>query len=229
MTIYRLKSLIAFSLMISFAAIGYLARPTSYMADTRPKFELANIFPKTFGGWTTDENTPAQLVSPDLLASLNAIYNQVLSRTYVDSRGRRIMLSVAYGGDQSDGTSAHRPEVCYPAQGFEIIASEEASLNTNTHPVRVRHLVARLGARVEPITYWIVVGDKIAITGAQQKWAQMQYGVHGVIPDGMLVRISSIGDDANSAYALQSSFVQELLRSVQPELRVRIIGVPEAS
>lgn len=199
-------------------------RPTAHLADTRPKVDLETLFPKGFGNWVVDDRMPVQLVSPDTAALLNKIYNQTLSRTYVNSTGGRIMLSVAYGGDQSDATRAHRPEVCYPAQGFQVISSAEGQLDTPSQTVRVRRLVARQGGRNEPITYWIVVGDKIAITGTEQKFAQLSYSTRGLIPDGMLVRVSSIDNDASAGFALQQQFVAELSSAIRPELRAQVLG-----
>ena len=50
---------------------------------------------------------PLVLPAPDVQSQINAIYNQVLTRTYVSDSGQRVMLLIAYGGDQYDGTSAH--------------------------------------------------------------------------------------------------------------------------
>ena len=195
------------------------------MADSRPKFELEAVFPKQFADWTVDERMPVQLVSPVTQALLSKIYNQTLSRTYVNSKQQRIMLSIAYGGDQSEGTRAHRPEVCYPAQGFEILSSEFGSVKTPDHAVRVRRLVAKLGPRIEPITYWVVVGDHIALSGTEQKLQQMRYSIGGVIPDGMLVRVSNIDPDKAEAFALQDAFVLDLTTALRQDARTRVVGI----
>jgi EpsI family protein len=134
------------------------------------------------------------------------------------------MLSVAYGGDQSDATRAHRPEVCYPAQGFQVLASSQGVFEADTHPLRVRHLVAKLGGRIEPITYWVTVGDKVTLSGTEQKLAQLSYSVRGFVPDGMLIRVSSIDPDATKAYALHQEFVSKLASAIKGDARAQIIG-----
>ena len=199
-------------------------RPHIRLADTRPKVDLETLFPKAFADWTVDDRMPVQLVSPDTLAMLNKIYNQTLSRTYVNRKGDRIMLSVAYGGDQSDATRAHRPEVCYPAQGFQMLSAQNTQLNLGTHQLPVRQLVAKLGGRSEPITYWITVGERITITGTQQKLAQLSYSTRGVIPDGMLVRVSSIDADSAAAYRLQDGFVVDLANAIPAATRAQVLG-----
>ena len=203
-------------------------RPTSRLADTRPKVELETMFPKAFGDWQVDDRMPVQLISPDTQAMLNKIYNQTLSRTYVNPKGERIMLSVAYGGDQSDATRAHRPEVCYPAQGFQILSGSVGRLSLPGQDLAVRQLVAAQGGRNEPITYWITVGDRVAISGTQQKLAQLAFTTRGVVPDGMLVRVSSIDRNNAQAFALQQQFVAAMAASMPAASRALVMGRPGA-
>jgi EpsI family protein len=211
-------------LAIAAAAGAYAWRPTRFLADQRPKIVLEELFPKTFDGWRIDDNIPVQLVSPDQQALLNKIYNQTLSRTYINDAGYRIMLSVAYGGDQSDGTRAHRPEVCYPAQGFQIMSNSTATLGTAPSTLPARRLVAQQGSRIEPITYWVLVGEKVALSGVDQKFAQLSYSTRGTIPDGMLVRFSSIDSNSAQAYKVQANFINSLLAAMPATNRIRVAG-----
>ena len=224
MTSPRIKAFVALMLMVVALAAAQAWRPTAHLADTRAKVDLESLFPKAFGGWTIDDRMPVQLVSPDTQAVLNKIYNQTLSRTYIGPDSTRIMLSVAYGGDQSDGTRAHRPEVCYPAQGFQIISSRDAQLDIGNRPLRVRQLVSRMGGRVEPITYWITVGERVTLSGTEQKLAQLSYSTRGVIPDGMLIRISSIDADTESAYRRQQAFLVEMIKRIRADQQPLVVG-----
>lgn len=224
MTASRIKAIVVFVLMACAFGVATAWKPTTHLADQRAKLDLEVLFPRSFGDWVVDDRMPVQLVSPDTQALLSKIYNQTLSRTYVNPRGDRIMLSVAYGGDQSDATRAHRPEVCYPAQGFQMLRASAGSVETATHPVRVRRLVARQGGRIEPITYWIVVGEQITLSGTEQKVAQLGYSVRGLIPDGMLIRVSNINADESAAFATQAGFIAELAAAMKPELRSRAFG-----
>jgi hypothetical protein len=201
--VWRIRAAVALVLMVAAYAAAYAWRPTARLADTRPRVDLEAMFPKAFGAWAVDERMPVQLVSPDTAAMLSKIYNQTLSRTYINPAGARVMLSVAYGGDQSDATRAHRPEVCYPAQGFQM---------------------ARQGGRSEPITYWITVGDRITLSGTEQKLAQLSYSARGFIPDGMLVRVSSIEPKADTAYKVHQAFIADLSAGIPSGLRAQVIG-----
>ena len=89
----RLTALVVALLMLGAAVAAHVLRPTQYMSDMRPKQTLEQLFPKRFGKWVVDDRMPVQLISPDQAAVLNAIYNETLSRTYVNPAGERVMLS----------------------------------------------------------------------------------------------------------------------------------------
>jgi len=58
----------------------------------------------------------------------------------------------------------------------------------------------------------------------EQSIARIRYGLRGIIPDGMLFRISEITTDVPQAFALQDEFVEELLKNVSPEAKKVLIG-----
>lgn len=229
MRLVRIKAVVV-ALLTLLAFFGSLAwRPHIHLSDSRPKIELEALFPKSFGDWVVDDRMPVQLISPDTQAVLDKIYNQTLSRTYVNRSDERIMLSVAYGGDQSDGTRAHRPDVCYPAQGFQIISAKDAQMALGKHLLPVRQMVAKQGSRTEPVTYWVTVGDRIAVSGTEQKLAQLSYTTRGVIPDGMLVRISNIDNDPAKSYLLHQRFAQAMVQAIAAQSLSRVVGMAAAS
>jgi EpsI family protein len=211
-------------LMLAAAALAVAATPTRRVADESNKVELETMIPREFGDWRIDTSIVPVQVSPDVQAKLDKIYDQSLARTYVNSAGQRIMLSIAYGGDQSDAMQVHRPEVCYPAQGFEVIKEAVGTFATEYGSVPVKRLLAVMGRRHEPITYWVTVGDRATYAGLRQKLTQLRYGLTGRIPDGMLIRVSSIDTNEAGAYALQEGFLRVLLRSLPAADRERVTG-----
>ena len=221
----RRRAIVATAVMLGGAGAAVWARPRRHLADQLGIPDLERLFPAEFGDWRVDASLPVILPSPDVQALLNKIYNQVLTRTYVNVRtGERIMLSVAYGGDQSDGTSAHRPEGCYPAQGFAVRGTRAGRLELGDRMIPGRHLMSSLGTRHEPITYWVVVGGEVVTTGIGQKLAQLRYGVRGLIADGMLVRVSSIDAAARRGHALHERYLTALYGAVDASARPRIFG-----
>lgn len=218
------KHLVIALCMFAAAGMALALKPTNKVADAGPKIDLEVLIPKTFGDWTIDATITPLIANPEQEAMINKIYNQTLTRTYVNSRNERIMLSIAYGGDQSDSMAVHKPEVCYPAQGFQILKNKAGTFSTGEGDIPVKRLVATQGQRIEPITYWTTVGDAVAISGMKWKLQQMKYGLTGKIPDGLLFRISSIQADENAAYRAQDDFSRALLGALTPEGKERIIG-----
>lgn len=214
--------LIGLALIVA-AAGGVALKPTRHVADQGPKIDLETMIPKQFGEWKIDETIAPLQVDPQRLEVLNRIYNQTLSLTYINLKGERIMLSIAYGGDQSDSMQVHKPEVCYPAQGFQVLKLATGMFDTGFGNIPVKRLLAAQGARVEPIIYWLTVGDTVAVGGLKWKLAQLKYGLTGKVPDGLLFRVSSLGDEA-TAYPVQEDFTRVLLKALSPENRKRLIG-----
>ena len=212
--------------MFAAAGMALALRPTHKIADAEPKIDLEVLIPKTFGDWKIDETITPLIANPVQQALINKIYNQTLTRTYVNSSGDQIMLSIAYGGDQTDDMAVHKPEVCYPAQGFQILKNATGSLSTGQGNIPVKRLVATQGQRIEPITYWRTVGDAVEVNSLKWKLQQLKYGLTGEIPDGLLFRISSIQADDARAYQLQDAFARDLLKAMSPSGRQRIIGNP---
>jgi EpsI family protein len=210
--------------MMAASVIAIYVRPTAKIADQGPRVNLETLVPERFGGWSIDGSIVPVLPNEQQQAQLNKIYNQTLSRTYADPEGHRIMLSVAYGGDQSYGLQVHRPEVCYTAQGFQVHKEQAAELAVPYGTLPIKRVLAVQGLRSEPITYWILLGDKAIVPGIQWKLTKLSYGFAGKVPDGMLVRISSIDTDEQRAYLLQDSFIKDMLAAMSPADRTRIAG-----
>lgn len=198
--------------------------PRQHVAAAGDRFSLEAMIPKSFAGWTVDDSIVPLKPDPEQQTMLEKIYDQTLSRTYVNGMGERVMLSIAYGGDQSKALQLHLPEVCYVAQGFQMLDERSDKLATRFGALPVKRLVARQDQRNEPITYWITIGDKAVMSGIQQKLQRMAYGLSGKIPDGMLVRVSTIQASEADAYRVQDRFVADMLGVMSPRDRVRLLG-----
>lgn len=218
-----LRNLILLALMFLAAGLALAMKPTVKIADIGPKIDLETLIPKQIEDWQIDESIVPVQVDPQRLALLHEIYSQTLSRTYVNLKGERIMLSIAYGGDQSDSMQVHQPEICYPAQGFEMLNLTVGTFDTGYGVIPVKRMLAKMGSRIEPIIYWVTIGDTVAVNSLKWKLAQMKYGLTGKVPDGMIFRVSSFGE-TDSAYPLQEGFIKVLLKSISPENIKRLIG-----
>lgn len=220
----KLSHLLVGLAMLAAAGLALALTPRHKLADQGPKISLEAMIPKQFGEWKLEETIASLIVSPDVQAMLDKIYNQTLTRNYVNDKGGRIMLSIAYGSDQSYSSQVHRPEMCYPAQGFEIRSMSKDSISFSGAKLPVMKLVATQGRRIEPITYWVMVGDSAVRGNMEQHLARLKYGLNGKIPYGVLVRVSSISANESQSYHTQEQFVRDMLRAVPVEYRKILTG-----
>jgi EpsI family protein len=224
------KALVLVALMCGASIAGIAARPSAKAADRGNVMSLETMVPKQFGAWRVVVDSGAQVVNPQTKELLDKLYSQVLSRTYVDDKGYRIMLSMAYGDDQRGGLQAHRPEVCYPAQGFKLGKVEDGAIATPYGNIEVRRLSTSLATRTEPVTYWLTVGDQVVKSTIEKRLAEIRLGLTGQIPDGLLFRVSSIDGDQERAFAMQQKFAADMLAAVPPPVRKQLSGLtPPAS
>ena len=221
----RRKILVMAAMMLSIAALSNALQPTIYMADVRAAINLKEMVPTAFGDWREQPGVMTQIVNPEQEETLQKIYSETLTRTYINSSGYRIMLSIAYGKNQKKGLELHKPEVCYPAQGFTVVSKAAAPLDLLGNPISSTKLVTTLGARHEPVTYWTVVGDQVTTGSLSKRWVETHYGLQNLIPDGMLVRVSSIDKNTDGAFAIQSKFSSELVGAISPTVRSRFAGL----
>ena len=132
MTALRKQTLCAAALcalMFIAAGASVALKPTALLADRLPPIDLEAQIPRAFGNWRVDDRMSVRVINPQAETLVNKLYSQVLTRTYVDSStGERIMLSIAYGSNQSGSLQLHIPDVCYPAQGFEVLDSSLTSI-----------------------------------------------------------------------------------------------------
>lgn len=213
------------ALMCIASVAGYAARPSETAEQKGLSISLETLVPKTFGDWTEMPMQGLQVVNPQTRELLDKLYSQILTRTYVNRQGYHIMLSMAYGDDQRGGLQAHRPEVCYPAQGFKLGKVEDGTLATTYGNIDVRRLSTRLGARHEPVTYWLTVGDQVIKSAFDKRMAQIRLGLTGQIPDGLLFRVSSIDDDTSRGYAMQQKFTADMMAAVPAAARKQLSGL----
>jgi len=220
----KLSHLLIGLAMLAAAGLAVALTPRLKLADQGPMVSLEAMIPKQFGEWKLEGTMASLIVSPDVQALLDSIYSQTLTRNYVNDKGERIMLSIAYGNDQSYSSQVHRPEMCYPAQGFEIKSMSKDSIDFSGAKLPVMKLVATQGPRIEPITYWVMIGDSAVRGNMEQHFARLKYGLTGKIPYGLLVRVSTISANESESYRTQEQFVRDMLGAVTKPYRKVLTG-----
>lgn len=184
---------------------------------------IADTIPRAFGAW--DAQTADDLVGPEQAGRLaRSLYSELVSRVYHEaSTGAGVMLLAAYGDTQSDLLQLHRPESCYPAVGFSLLSARSVNLQVGGAMLPAREVVASKEGRTESIVYWARMGEALPQTGQEQRIARLKNAVHGDVPDGILVRCSSVGDPA-AAFPIVTRFVSAMLTAVPTNKRPSLVG-----
>jgi EpsI family protein len=200
-------------------------RPQQKLSDLLSPVQLNSLIPETFGQWRNVPQYSITIVNPEINDLLSSLYDQVLNRFYKNAHDELIMLSISYGDQQIDDGSLHLPEVCYPAQGFTLQARpNDSNIQTSYGALKVRRLTVNKDNRQEFITYYTMIGSINVRGGVKTKLQQIKYGLNGLIADGMVFRISSIGNADMHNIALHNDFIQSLLSSLNSVDRKRLSG-----
>lgn len=219
-------------LIIGGACVAALAGAEAMRPRTRVELlrdqKLEEGIPKSFGAWKMREGDG--VIAPQSDNSLAAkLYSQTVSRMYSGPDEKLIMLLIAYGNTQSDTLQLHRPEVCYPAFGFEVTDSRATQLKlANGTVLPGRNLTARSPGREERISYWTRVGEYLPVDNDEQRRMRFRTALAGIIPDGVLVRVSNTLEDEAEAFALNGRFVADLMQAVPPPIRPALVTTAKA-
>lgn len=174
---------------------------------------LDRAIPTTIGPWKFV--TASGLVVPPQDELTDQIYDQVLTRVYAGDGLPGIMLLIAYGSAQDYTLQAHLPEVCYPSSGYTVRGIERVPVSLRQGQTDVATILsAERSDRTEQVFYWVRIGDRFPATLAQERIAVMSANLHGVLPDGVLVRISTLGEDRRAALSQIGAFNRRLRQSL---------------
>ena len=202
-------------LLISAAGLAAWRQPRTkrdYLGSER----LDDLVPKSIGNWNFVR--ASGLVVPVDDPFERTIYAQTLTRVYSDGVHSPVMLLLAQNGGQTGFLQIHRPEICYTAGGYQISDVMPHPIQWGPSVVPANRMDATAGGATEYVVYWTRVGDRIPSSWKQQKLAVAEQNLEGVIPDAILVRISTVSDDPASALSTIDNFVRALLQSI-PESR----------
>lgn len=95
--------------------------------------------------------------------------DEVLSRNYINqSMDAGLNLLVVYRKLGRRGF-AHRPEMCYPAQGWEIISKSYTTVPYGGKDVQAVRVVAQKNDEKDVIIYWFASGRKVEASFVKQQ------------------------------------------------------------
>lgn len=208
--------------MLAVAAVAAIRQPVRQAQKLSEKAFQA-LIPKVAAPWR--EQGAGDLILPPSDQLSEKLYEHLVTRVFEAEDMPPVMFLTAYSSVQQNNVLVHRPEICYPAAGFEIVknVAQEIKLD-GFRPIQARFLVADRADRSEKILYWIRVGDSYATSWANQRLLMAESSLEGYLPDGMLVRMSLIGADEEECKATLVRFANALLDASSDEARKLIFG-----
>ena len=224
MKVSPVQAILASIAILSAAGIAYAAVPRELMAISSEAFDLQQVVPREFGEWTYDSRI--RLVEPPADGLGRQLYSQEIGRGFRDREGNLVMLLVAYGPNQTSRLQLHRPELCYAAEGFRLSKSTPVAVTVRdgAQPLNVLRLTARREARVEPISYWVRVGDDITNSVWGRQISRLKLTLRNKVADGALIRVSTIGVAENKSYDVQDRFIRDFYEALAPQNRAFFFG-----
>lgn len=217
-----LRTIVTVSVLALAVALGNLLHPT--LKNSEPAPALADVVPKQFGAWRELPNPLLQVdisVPPSEGTTRDQPYDDSVSRTYADAAGHQIMVALAYGRNQRQEVKIHRPELCYPAQGFKVSLLEPTSFpikSLNGEQIIGNRMIATNlnNNHTEAVSYWIRIGAIYSQDAVKTRLHILKEGIQGRRTDGVLVRVSQQlkpGQNPNDLFKLQEQFAADLAQA----------------
>jgi len=217
--------LLCVAIMLGSVGLAQFLKPHKFWADHTGEPNYEKVIPHRFGDWEEVPYANRGVVNPVQEESLRRIYSQTFARTFVHKpTGRGIMLSIAYGRDQTNDTQLHTPEQCYPSQGFRVAHREDVDLPSPVGTIKAVRLLTTLGTeRKEPLTYFIRVGDSVTRGSKERNIERIKLAMRGYLVDGTLIRVSEV-TRRDDPFVLQDQFIADLLKAMPEHDRGYVIG-----
>lgn len=188
-----------------------------------PKDVMEKMIPNRIGGWEYATASGLVLPPPDSLS--DRIYDSIVTRVYTNQAGQTLMMLIAYNNRQDGVLQIHRPEVCYPAGGFVLSETKAVDVDIGGNaPLPSQAFVARGIDRDEVILYWTRVGESFPRRWIEQRLAVARANLDKVIPDGLLVRVSTLGSDMPLDLPILERFLADLAQTSGRPLRRLLFG-----
>lgn len=217
----RRKMLVGMGMMAASATA--FARAPVPDSPKVPKERFEALMPDTVGQWKFATTSGVVLPPPDALS--DRLYDNLVTRIYTDPADRPVMFLAAYNNRQDGVLQIHRPEICYPAGGFNLSPTRPTDLQLAAgQSLPANAFLATSRDREETVLYWTRVGTEFPQQWAQQRLAVIEANLRGVIPDGLLFRVSTFGGDMDSELDLLEDFTRQFIQVSPPQLRSLMLG-----
>lgn len=208
---YAPKYWVVIALMVVTFALG-----TFWELRPEPSGEIADVklIPMAVGNWQAAGDVE---IDPVTMEQIKA--DTYVQRRYVNPEGKSVDILLVYRR-YGRREFAHRPELCFPAAGYNITKKDRTTLPYGGHDAEAVHLSvdgSRLAAPNMTITYLFASGKRTECDFIRQ---QILMALERVIPNkngwtfARLTSAQAPGTDDAAMVAAQ----QDFMRAMGPEL-----------
>ena len=191
--------------------------------DVLGKAKLGDVMPHAVGPWR--ETSGDGVIVPDADTDPGEYYDQMATRDFSGRDLPAVMLLTAYGAAQRGLIRVHRPETCYESAGFVLQHERDTTIPlAGGASIPAHTFLANRADRREQVLYWIRMGDSLTLNSRRQKIAMLERGLQGVIPDGILVRVSTLEPDAARGMQALQLFSRTLVATAPAKLHKLLVG-----
>ncbi|ODP36495.1 exosortase C-terminal domain/associated protein EpsI [Sphingomonas turrisvirgatae] len=214
------RDLLLGGVLVGASALAFALQPRALPDDA--SMPLGDAVPQRVAGFQAI--AAKGFVLPDAGPLSDRIYVDLLTRLYAADGSPSVMLLMAKGRVDDPGMSVHRPERCYRSAGFSIedkgLARLPAPFPADARAVR---MTARREDRVEQVLFWTRVGSRFPASALDQRLFTVRENLAGILPAGLLFRLSVLGDDSAAAFTLLERFNRAVVAASAPA-RMTLLG-----
>jgi EpsI family protein len=208
--------------MLGVAGLAYARMPQNITPPIAIK-AFNDMVPRSIGLWSMDANSEFVLPPPDSLSE--RLYDNLITRAYVKPDEPPVLMLIAYNNRQDGILQLHRPEICYPVAGFKLTETRIVDVATSQNRIlKARSFTASAVTRTEHVLYWTRLGSYMPTSWVDQRVAVIKENLNGIEPDGLMVRLSVVSDDAARSLETMTRFVADFNQSLKPAPRQLLFG-----
>jgi len=186
-------------------------------SETVPPVGPLSEFPHEVSTWHILQDNK---IEPDVQEILKA--DDLLSRTYVDGKGRGAFLFVAFFKTQREGQSPHSPKNCLPGSGFEPLESFPIDIQIpgRQEPIHINRYLTARGEDKSVTLYWYQSRDRIIASEYAAKFWLIADSIRYRRSDCSMVRVvvPVRGDDVATANQTSVEFTQVVFPALLRQL-----------
>ncbi len=220
------RRLVLGGVMVATSAAAVLAVPRR-IAPTLPIVDLDRAVPTRIGAYRYASAEGVLLPPRDGLSA--RLYEGYVVRTYVAPGLAPVMLLIAYGRVQDYQLQLHRPESCYPAFGYTLGPSREVELSLPDRTIGGIAVTATRQGVSEQLLYWTRIGDSYPTGFWSERMVILRDAVLRGIPDGVLVRLSTVSPDPTAATRALAAFNRMMIEDLGRVGRDCLFGATPAT